>query len=161
MTRTLRSFGLACTACALALVALSLLHPWGELRRPGGATAELLQGSTVPPEIRAALDRKCGDCHSGHTRWPLYSRVAPVAWLVEHDVHEGREHLDLSRWQRYSSDEQMDLLARIATQLRHGKMPPRAYQWMHRDARLGAEEQEQIRAWARSERSRLKLLAAR
>jgi predicted Fe-S protein YdhL (DUF1289 family) len=75
---------------------------------------------------------------------------------VEHDVHEGREHMNLSRWQQYSNDERIDLLSRIATQLRQGKMPPKQYLLMHADARLSAEEQEQIRAWAKAERSRLK-----
>jgi hypothetical protein len=30
------------------------------------------------------------------TRWPWYSNVAPVSWLVQHDVDEGRNELNLS-----------------------------------------------------------------
>jgi hypothetical protein len=35
-------------------------------------------------------------------------------------------------------------------------MPPKPYLLMHAEAKLSAEEQEQLRAWARAERSRLK-----
>ena len=35
----------------------------------------------------------CGDCHSHETRWPWYSHVAPVSWLLEEDVEEARSAL--------------------------------------------------------------------
>jgi cytochrome c len=151
-----RVFGIAMAGGMLAIAAASLVHPWGELRTGVDAKAELLQGSSATEPMRTMLERGCGNCHSERTQWPAYSRVAPVSWLVEHDVHEGREHMNLSRWQQYSVDERIDLLSRIATQLRQAKMPPKPYLLMHAEAKLSAEEQEQLRAWARAERSRLK-----
>jgi hypothetical protein len=38
----------------------------------------------------------CMDCHSNLTKWPWYSNVAPVSWLVQKDVEDGREALNLS-----------------------------------------------------------------
>lgn len=38
------------------------------------------------PATRALFVRACADCHSNQTVWPWYSHVAPVAWLVAHDV---------------------------------------------------------------------------
>ena len=32
----------------------------------------------------------CYDCHSNATRWPVYSHVAPMSWLVQRDVENGR-----------------------------------------------------------------------
>jgi hypothetical protein len=29
-----------------------------------------------------------------------YARVAPVSWLIQHDVHEGRAMLNFSEWNR-------------------------------------------------------------
>ena len=156
MKLTPRVFGIAMAAGMLAIAAASLVHPWGELRNGVDAKTELLQGGSATGPMRAMLERGCGNCHSERTQWPAYSRVAPVSWLVEHDVHEGRQHMNLSRWQQYSNDERIDLLSRIVTQLRQAKMPPKPYLLMHSDAKLSAEEQEQLRAWARAERSRLK-----
>ena len=156
MKLTPRVFGIAMAAGMLAIAAASLVHPWGELRNGVDAKTELLQGGSATGPMRAMLERGCGNCHSERTQWPAYSRVAPVSWLVEHDVHEGRQHMNLSHWQQYSNDERIDLLSRIVTQLRQAKMPPKPYLLMHSDAKLSAEEQEQLRAWARAERSRLK-----
>jgi cytochrome c len=99
---------------------------------------------------------KCGDCHSDNTRWPLYSKVAPVSWLVEHDVHEGRATLNLSRWESYSVEMQASLLSRIASEARSGQMPLKQYVQLHPEMRLSGPEQQQIYDWARSERKRLK-----
>jgi hypothetical protein len=50
---------------------------------------------------------------------------------VEHDVHEGREHLNLSSWEQYSIDNRIDLLGKMGTQLRQGKMPLKQYLVLH------------------------------
>ena len=48
---------------------------------------------------RALAKQACFDCHSNETEWPAYSRVAPVSWLIQHDVSEGRAVLNFSEWQ--------------------------------------------------------------
>ncbi len=50
------------------------------------------------PETRALAERACFECHSNETAWPWYSNIAPVSWLVQHDVDEGREKLNFSEW---------------------------------------------------------------
>jgi hypothetical protein len=42
------------------------------------------------PRVSAVLDRSCRDCHSDHTRWPWYSRAAPVSWVLYRDVSKGQ-----------------------------------------------------------------------
>ncbi len=32
----------------------------------------------------------CYDCHSNEVVVPWYGKVAPVSWLVKHDIDEGR-----------------------------------------------------------------------
>jgi hypothetical protein len=59
------------------------------------------------PEVKAVLRRACYDCHSNETTWPWYSRVAPVSWLIAQDVHEGRAELNFSRWDQYSTQQQV------------------------------------------------------
>jgi cytochrome c len=148
--------GLACGALVAASIALSAIHPWGNLRSGVGSDSPLLQGSNVPEDIRRVLERKCGDCHSEKTRYPAYSRLAPVSWMIEHDIHEGRGRLDLSRWQDYTVDTRVDLLTRIASESRSGEMPLKQYLILHPDNRLTTQEQQQIYDWAKAERRRIR-----
>jgi cytochrome c len=137
---------------ALAVAGLSLIHPWGNLHTGDGP---ILAGANVPGPVREALRQKCGDCHSTNTRWPLYSRVAPASWLVEHDVHDGRQHMNLSSWEMYSTDARVDLLAKMATQLRQKKMPLKQYLLLHPEARLSESERKLLLEWTKAERKRL------
>jgi cytochrome c len=114
-----------------------------------------LSGATLPDPIRASLVQACGDCHSNHTRWPIYSRIAPASWLVQHDVHEGRQHLNLSLWEQYDIDKRIDMLGKMSTQLRQGKMPLKQYQLLHPEARLSGSERKQLVDWTKAERKRL------
>jgi hypothetical protein len=52
------------------------------------------------------LVRACGDCHSNHTDWPWYSQVAPVSWWIVRYVRKGREKLEFSKWETYSTSQQ-------------------------------------------------------
>ena len=87
------------------------------------------------PATRALAKQACFDCHSNETRWPAYARIAPVSWLIQHDVVEGRAVLNFSEWQRpqeKSSD--------AAEELLEGEMPPAIYRLMHTHARLNDAE---------------------
>jgi len=139
----------------LAIAALSLVHPWGNLRPTSSQGNVILAGSNVPEEVQTLLAHKCGDCHSNNTRWPAYSRIAPSSWLVEHDVHEGREHMNLSNWEQYAIDSRIDLLSKISTQLRQRKMPLKQYLLLHPEARLSESERKLIVDWTKVERKRL------
>lgn len=137
--------------CA-AVLGLSFVHPWGNLRSAAAATTESFG---APGDVRQLMVRSCGDCHSDRTRWPLYSHVAPASWLVERDVNLGREHMNLSRWSLYTIEERVDLLSKISTQLRLRQMPLKQYLLLHPEARLSDSERKLIIDWAKSERRRL------
>jgi hypothetical protein len=104
----------------------------------------------APPEVLAVLERACYDCHSHETKWPWYSRVAPVSWLVAHDVREGREELNFSTWNRLDSKKQVKAMHESWEEVEEGKMPPWFYLPPHPEARLTAEDREVLRAWSRS-----------
>jgi hypothetical protein len=85
-------------------------------------------------QTRELAVRACFDCHSNETVWPWYSNVAPVSWLVQRDVDEGREHLNYSEWNRPQEGEES------AETVREGSMPPTSYLLTHPDARLSDAE---------------------
>ena len=119
------------------------------------AGAPLLVGAHVPAAVRAAIDRSCRDCHSEATHFPWYSYVAPITWLVVGDVNQGREHLNLSRWNQYSLVRRERCLSEIANQVQDGGMPLRSYTWIHRDAVLSPADIDAIFTWTQEERARL------
>jgi cytochrome c len=122
---------------AVSVTGLGYVHPFGNPRvETAKGTGTLLKGANLPPEAKALLVTKCADCHSSETRWPAYARVAPGSWLIERDIIEARKHMDLSRWELLSLEEQQVLLAKISHEAKSGDMPPLQYVALHWDARL-------------------------
>ncbi len=143
--------------CMFALgVALSTVHPWGNPRAGIDPDAPLLGSSQVPDNVRAVLETKCGDCHSEKTRYPIYSHFAPVSWMIDRDVRQGRGDLNMSQWQSLNNESCISVLTRMASVVHNEQMPPRTYVMLHPRARLSPQEQELIYEWAKAERKRLR-----
>ena len=118
----------------VAVFVLAQLVPYGRTHTNPPKLAEPPWDS---PETRTLFLRSCGDCHSNGTVWPWYSFVAPVSWLVQHDVDEGRSHLNVSEWGhgRQHGDEASEMI-------RKDEMPPWVYRPLHMDTRLMPAERE-------------------
>ena len=93
------------------------------------------------PTTRALAQKACFDCHSNETVWPWYSKIAPVSWLIQRDVDEGRQKLNFSEWQRAASFEHLDEIGEVVTE---GEMPPFQYYPMHPEARLSEAEKQAL-----------------
>jgi hypothetical protein len=120
---------------------------------PAIAAASLL-GKT-PPAVAAILDRSCRDCHSNETRWPWYSHVAPMSWLVASDVRQGRDHFNYSEWTSYSSDDQDKLLNGVCSLTKRGRMPLPSYLLIHRGAKLSDADVKTLCVWSDTMRDTL------
>jgi hypothetical protein len=104
-----------------------------------------------PPVTQAAVFRSaavnrivtdsCADCHSNLTKWPWYTNVAPVSWLVKSDVDGGRENLNLSEW-----NTPQPALENVVEAIQSGSMPPLKYKIMpnHSKARLSSKQKKQL-----------------
>lgn len=86
-------------------------------------------------QTRQLARRACFDCHSNETVWPWYSSIAPMSWLVQRDVDEGRRKLNYSEWDRPQKE-----ASESAKSVRKGEMPPWYYPW----ARLSPAERETL-----------------
>ena len=132
----------------IALVAFLVLAQFVPVDRSNPAVGQQIE---APVEVAAVLERACYDCHSNETVWPAYSRVAPVSWLVARDVHEGREHLNYSTWDRYSAEERAELMEETLEEVAEGEMPMKPYLLLHPEAKLSAEDLAILRAWTRGQ----------
>ncbi len=88
---------------------------------------------------KVLAQRACYDCHSNETKWPWYSNVAPVSWLVIHDTNEGRSVLNFSEWGVRGQEADG-----AAETVQEGTMPPRSYLPTHPAARLNVQEKAQL-----------------
>ena len=128
LLKSLRFIGIA---LLVVLVALQLV-PYGRRHtNPPGR----VEPQWDAPATRALAVRACYDCHSNETIWPWYSHVAPMSWLAQRDVDEGRRKVNFSEWDRPQKE-----APESAKAVREGEMPPWFYVALHPDARLTAED---------------------
>jgi ABC-type transport system involved in multi-copper enzyme maturation permease subunit/mono/diheme cytochrome c family protein len=70
-------------------------------------------------QTQVLATRACAACHSNTTGWSWYSNVAPLSWLVQHNVDAGRAAMNLSEW-----DVPQPNATRAAASVQDGSMPP-------------------------------------
>jgi hypothetical protein len=99
-----------------------------------------------PPQVTAILRRACFDCHSNETVWPVQAYLAPFSWLVAHDVKEGREELNFSRW---GPEQVKRAVKAMPKEVEKGDMPPALYVMAHPAAKLTSADRAALTAWAR------------
>ena len=90
------------------------------------------------PQTRELAVRACYDCHSNETEWPWYSNIAPVSWLVQRDVDEGRQKLNFSEWGS-GGDEAEEMGESI-----YRNMPPKVFLITHPEALLTDAEKQML-----------------
>ncbi len=96
------------------------------------------------PQTRALAETACFDCHSNETDWSRwYESVAPASWLVQRDVDEGRQHLNFSEWDQGGKPRELDEMGEV---VQRGSMPPAQYLLLHNEAKLTAEQINQLAA---------------
>jgi len=142
----------------IAIVCLLIIAVTSMVSRPkiaSGATLPLLAGANVPPAVMGIVDRACRDCHSEATRYPWYSYIAPMSLLIGHDVTEGRERLNLSRWDQLSSVRRQRALSEIANQVNDREMPLPIYTLLHPAAKLSKSDIDTLFEWTQTEKVRL------
>jgi cytochrome c len=138
---------------AVAILALPLIHPFGPVRQERSSV--LLPG-VQDPQVLALMEKACQNCHSERTQWPFYSYLPLASWALEKDVADGRQHMDLSRWDQYPVESKRDLLARIGTEVRNRQMPLPRYLLLHPEARLTDAEIQFVYDWTKAERRTLR-----
>ncbi|HEY6951213.1 MAG TPA: heme-binding domain-containing protein [Bacteroidota bacterium] len=109
----------------------------------------------IPPEVVARMEKSCFDCHSNETRWPWYSNITPVNFLLAKDVNNGRRHVNFSEWMSYKPGRVKSILDNIYDQVYNHEMPLSQYQLMHPDSKLTAADVKILCDWASGEEDRM------
>lgn len=92
------------------------------------------------PRTKELFARACADCHSNETKYPWYSNIAPVSWLIVHDIEEGREKFNVSMLGVQKKNKVKD----AADEVKEGEMPIPPYLIAHPEARLSDTEKKEL-----------------
>ena len=137
LRRSTRLTGAAAVLASAAVVlVVAQLVPYGRNHGPPPVTAEPDWDSAATREFAR---RTCFDCHSNETVWPWYTSVAPISWVAQRHVDEGRAALNYSEW-----DRPQDEAGESAETVEEGEMPLFDYLLVHPDARLSDAEQTEF-----------------
>ena len=107
----------------------------------------ILNNKDIPEVVQLIIKNSCYDCHSNETKYPWYSHVAPVSFLVSRDVKNGRNHINFSIWETYKKTERAKILDEMSEYVTNGEMPMPIYTLIHRNAALSDEEKEILVTW--------------
>lgn len=135
LTRSRRFSPLRLLGWLLAAFVVLQLVPYGRAHRNPPVQVTPNWDSAQTQELFA---RACADCHSNTTRWPWYSNIAPVSWLVQRHVDEGRSkfNVNVPGFGREADE--------AANTVRKGTMPEPTYLPLHPEARLSAAERDAL-----------------
>ncbi|MEP3209635.1 MAG: heme-binding domain-containing protein [Maribacter sp.] len=139
-------------ALLLILVAMQFYRP-EKNNAQGDHTLQFLTETNPPQKVKIILQQSCYDCHSNNTEYPWYNNVAPVSyWLAGH-IKDGKKHLNFSEWESYATKKKDHKLDELIEMVEVGEMPLKEYTWTHKEAKLTAEQQNDIVNWAKQTRA--------
>jgi hypothetical protein len=120
----------------IAIVVIIQFIPVNRENPPLDPIKDFIAVSGIDAESATLLKSACYDCHSNESKYPWYSYVAPVSFLVANHIEEGREELNFSEWANYSGKKMDHKLEEASEALTEGWMPLKDYKLMHAEARL-------------------------
>jgi hypothetical protein len=116
-------------------------------------TMDMFVAENVPADVQSIIKTSCFDCHSNQVRYPWYTNVAPVSWVVKKHINEGRDELNFNEWGTYSTKRKLHKLEEIEEEVGEAEMPLAGYLIAHGDARLSKQQKQQLMNWAKGLRT--------
>ena len=138
----------------VVLIAIQFIRPARNVSGQLLAT-DITAKASVPDTVLNILKTACYDCHSNNTRYPWYTNIQPVAWMMANHVRDGKADLNFSEFGSYSKRKQANKLRSISESVSEGSMPLSSYTLMHKDARLDEVQKKTIMEWAKKTRDSL------
>ncbi|NLR77942.1 heme-binding domain-containing protein [Chitinophaga eiseniae] len=129
-----------------AMVIIQFIRPVKN-QHPGKSADDITRLYPVPSPVLHLLQEACYDCHSNYTRYPWYTNIQPVGWIMAAHTRDGKQELNFSEYGSYSAKRQLNKLKRIREQIATNQMPLRSYTWMHAGARLSNLQKKMIIHW--------------
>jgi hypothetical protein len=115
--------------------------------KPYSENADYNIYNQVPEQVATVIRQSCYDCHSYHTRYPWYSNVAPVSWIIEDNVKNARKAINFSTWKEYYSKQAFNYEQRCALEVYTEYMPLKSYTWFNAHPKMTKQERNMLVEW--------------
>ncbi len=112
---------------------------------------DFLHSCEVPENIATILKESCYDCHSNNTHYLWYHKIAPVSWMVDRHIQEGKQEVNFSEWRKLDIYDQIKMLDEITREVERKTMPLKSYKLMHPKARLSDAQLKSLEEWTRKQ----------
>ena len=131
------------------LIIIQFVHP--KRNKTGDEQANYIgKIHTVPEDVHSVLAKACLDCHSNNTRYPWYCNFQPIDWWIAGHVKTGKRELNFDEFNNRSLRFQYNKMKGVVEQVKENEMPLNSYLWIHKDAKLTADEKSRLINWATS-----------
>ncbi|HYQ57197.1 MAG TPA: heme-binding domain-containing protein [Draconibacterium sp.] len=129
----------------LAFIVLQFFQPEKNSTKAG--SNHIFNQEEVPEHIQTILTTSCFDCHSNNTNYLWYHHIAPVSWLINNHIEEGKSDLNFSEWEEMDVFDKITILEEICQETEQKKMPIESYQKMHPKSKLTEEQIAELCDW--------------
>ncbi|MDY3316866.1 heme-binding domain-containing protein [Riemerella anatipestifer] len=132
---------------ALALFAIGIILQFFQIDKTNPAVnqgMDFTQIKKMPESTAKLLRNACYDCHSNETKYPWYTNIQPVAWLVKEHIDDGRKHLNFSTFATYSPEKQTRKIEESIEEIEKGGMPLESYLLVHSEAKLSDGQKQEL-----------------
>ena len=109
---------------------------------PSGKT--FVDSFKVDKKVYGLLSVSCFDCHSNDTRYPWYTNIQPVGWVLANHINQGKQKLNFDSLTTYGSRKIGSKFTQIVKEIEKGNMPLKSYVLMHHDANLNETDKQAL-----------------
>lgn len=129
----------------VAFIAIQFFQP--EKNISNETQNHIFKQEKLPENVQLLLTNACMDCHSNNTKYLWYHKIAPVSWLINQHVIDGKKELNFSEWGEFDTYDKIGAIEDMRQELEQKTMPIKQYVAMHKEAKLSDEDIATIIAW--------------
>jgi hypothetical protein len=118
---------------------------------------DITKSYDVPDNVAMILKGACNDCHTNLTRYPWYSNIQPVKYMLADHVNEGKRKWNLSTFTKLPLAVQNHKFEEVVEMVEEKEMPLPSYTYLglHPEAKLTDEERQILVGWAKDQMAML------
>ncbi len=142
-------------AVLIILIAIQFIP--AEKNESNDTEFDITKSYNVPDNVATIMKGACNDCHTNLTKYPWYSNIQPVKFMLADHVNEGKEHFNLSTFTKLPLAVQNHKLEEMVEMVEEKEMPLPSYTYLglHPEAKLTDEDRKVIVDWAKEQMAML------